>query len=594
MREVTALAPAELATGLHELADRWLLRSTESRAVELRHPLLAEAIRRRLVGPESVDEHRRIATALARSEGASAAEVAEHWQRAGDPSEEIVWRIRAARSAAERFALVQAGAQWRRVLDLWPSWGDTAGSPPIRKVEVYLAAMDALVNVDVATAWEVAQEGMRAVTDPTGADAAEIYQRAADIKGMIGDAEGGLVFADRAIDLHEPHAPSVGYVRALHRREQLLDALGRYAEAGVASSRALAACADVDAPQLLRSILVEQAYCDTTAGDLDGGLVSLDAAARVEMTTPDPMGDIHLAVARTHILMMAGRVGEEVVAAGRPGLKSATAWGLETIPTFLLRANMAKALRLAGEVHRAAELIDPVPVGDQPTYEDLGVQGERASLDMVRGRCGLAVTRYNALTALPATTLANRIEFAENSATVDLWCDRPQAAFDRLLAVLRDSMKTAAAAEVGADLALAARAAADVADASEGTRRDLPEQLQRLLDQAQIDPFAQSGSFEARPAHGAAWRAEMARLAGRPSLELWAETARHWDRLGRMHDAAYCRWRGAQAALATGQGTIALRLLRRAAREAHGHLPLSSVIADTAEEEPRAPRRART
>ena len=88
------------------------------------------------------------------------------------------------------------------------------------------------------------------------------------------------------------------------------------------------------------------------------------------MTTPDPMGDIHLAVARTHILMMAGRVGEEVVAAGRPGLEAAAAWGLETIPTSILRGNMAKALRLAGEVHRAAELIDPVPLGDQPTFED--------------------------------------------------------------------------------------------------------------------------------------------------------------------------------------------------------------------------------
>ena len=100
--------------------------------------------------------------------------------------------------------------------------------------------------------------------------------------------------------------------------------------------------------------------------------------------------------------MMAGRVGEDVAAAGMPGLESATAWGLETIPTFFLRGNMAKALRLAGEVHRAAELIDPVRLGDQPTYEDLGVQGERASLDMVRGRCGQAVTRLDALTALPS------------------------------------------------------------------------------------------------------------------------------------------------------------------------------------------------
>ena len=146
-------------------------------------------------------------------------------------------------------------------------------------------------------------------------------------------------------------------------------------------------------------------------------------------------------------------------------------------------------------------------------------------------------------------------------------------------------MPTAAAAEVGADLALAARAAADVADASGAaveTRRDLHEQLRLLHDQAQIDPFAQSGHFEARPAHGAAWRAEMARLAGKPSLELWAETARHWDRLGRRHDAAYCRWRGAQIALVAGQATTATKLLRRAARDGREHAPLLSAIQQTA------------
>jgi hypothetical protein len=109
------------------------------------------------------------------------------------------------------------------------------------------------------------------------------------------------------------------------------------------------------------------------------------------------------------------------------------------------------------------------------------------------------------------------------------------------------------------------------------------DQLHQLLDQAQIDPFARSGCFEARPAHGAAWAAETARLIGRPSLELWAEATGHWDRLGRPHDAAYSRWRGAQVALAAGQGTVAGRLLRRAARDAREHVPLSFAIADTME-----------
>ena len=128
MSEVTTLASAELAAGLHQLADRRLLHPTGNQDVQLRHPLLAEAIRRRLVRPESIDEHRRLAAALAGTADPAPSEVAEHWQRAGDPAEEIGWRIRAARAAGRRFAAAQEGEQWLRVLELWPEGSDEVGS----------------------------------------------------------------------------------------------------------------------------------------------------------------------------------------------------------------------------------------------------------------------------------------------------------------------------------------------------------------------------------------------------------------------------------------------------------------------------------
>ena len=157
------------------------------------------------------------------------------------------------------------------------------------------------------------------------------------------------------------------------------------------------------------------------------------------------------------------------------------------------------------------------------------------------------------------------------------------------MAVLRESTAADVSVESSGALALAARAAADVADASAlgaAGRRDLLATLQEIHGRAARDPFEPSGFFAARPAHAAAWAAESARLAGRQSLEPWVDAARQWDRLGRPHDAAYCRWRGAQVALAGGQGTIALRLLRRAAGEAREHVPLSSAIAETAEQAP--------
>ena len=56
LADVTTLAPTELTTGLRQLTDRRLLHPSIGHDVELRHPLLAEAIRRRLVGSEAVDE----------------------------------------------------------------------------------------------------------------------------------------------------------------------------------------------------------------------------------------------------------------------------------------------------------------------------------------------------------------------------------------------------------------------------------------------------------------------------------------------------------------------------------------------------------
>ena len=90
-----------------------------------------------------------------------------------------------------------------------------------------------------------------------------------------------------------------------------------------------------------------------------------------------------------------------------------------------------------------------------------------------------------------------------------------------------------------------------------------------------------------RPALARTWTAERSRLAGEASVEQWVEAAGEWDRLARPHDAAYCRWRAAQVALATGRGTVAGTLLERAARDAREHVPLLMAIGETAAE--RAP-----
>jgi hypothetical protein len=77
------------------------------------------------------------------------------------------------------------------------------------------------------------------------------------------------------------------------------------------------------------------------------------------------------------------------------------------------------------------------------------------------------------------------------------------------------------------------------------------------------------------------WDAELARTGRVDACEQWVRAASSWDRVRSPHDAAYCRWRGAQVALRTGQGTLAARLLKRAANDAREHVPLSEAIVRT-------------
>ena len=165
-------------------------------------------------------------------------------------------------------------------------------------------------------------------------------------------------------------------------------------------------------------------------------------------------------------------------------------------------------------------------------------------------------------------------------AAAELWAGRPGAALTRLLGVLDEATGTDVEQQTGECLALVARAAADLAAADPGRRRPLLERLQTLWAQIDFKPDRGPASGHACAATG---KAELARLAGKQSVEVWARAASEWDKLTRPFDAAYCRWRAAQVALTTGQATLAQRLLKRAAQDAREHAPLRAAIRHAAD-----------
>jgi tetratricopeptide (TPR) repeat protein len=479
---------------------------------------------------------------------------------------------------------VQAGEQWRRAFELWPAEAEYAGTPGVRRAEAYLAAILAVEWTDWSAAAAVAEGALAAIGEPRDATEALAFSRIGTIRGDQGDPAAGLALVDQALAVLDPATHPAECAHALLGRQYLLRGLDRIEESDAAAARAVELTADT-APALHRRALAVNAGHDAgRSGRLEEALEGVQTAVRLVPEKPDPAGDLIVAGYHVLALMCAGRGADEVVAAGRPGLESAAAWGLDKIQVLGLLDNMALALMWEGRVREAAELIDPAT--EEPfTPMSWPLYVRRGVLDLLRGRADDATTLLDAVSEMFVMDVANRVERALAAPAADLWCGRPQRAYDRLTSALNESLSIEdPAADIGGLLVLAARAAADMAAESRGDallRATLAHELEDLMARAARDPFDGSGFHSDRPAQRVTWDAELARLSGSPSLERWAKAAAAWDELGRVHDSAYCRWRGAQAALGGGQGTTAARLLRRAERDAQEHVPLLDSIRAT-------------
>jgi hypothetical protein len=590
LEEVTSLPPTDLAAGLHHLADRRLLRSDTSRVVELRHPLLAEAIRRRLVGPEALDTHRRIAVVLSEAGDCEPAEVAVHWGHADDPRQEIVWRIRAARTAARRFAAVQESEQWLRVLELWPDGTHEAGDPPVTRARAHIAAMDALkAAMQFDRAADLSAKVTNRLTDVQPEDRAALLVRAADFRGFRESAVVGLGLVEQALEVLATLEPSEEYVRALDEQHNQLMLLNRCDEAHQVALEAVRAAESIDIPHLHRQMLSLLAWHEADAGDVARGLQTVTTAQMLLPAGADPRGDIRISAFHTDLLLRAGGRADEVEAAGAPGLAAAESAGIAEWQTNRVRSNVSEALTRAGFVGRAAALIDPLT--ELPFDQDRWpLHLERAHLDVLRGLPDAAQARLAPLRSDTSSVLHEaggmliaRIQVVNYVAAIDLWSRIPERAFVLLQEFLDEIVETEIGGLSGPTFVLAARAAADLAerDGRPGVARDHHRSaLGRLRERAPESLFRSTKRADG-PATGESWRAETARLSGVASIPLWTHAASEWDKIDRPHDAAYCRWRGAQDALTMGEGRTAQRLLHRAAQQAGEHVPLATAISET-------------
>ena len=164
LRGATALADDAVDDALRVLAGRRLLRSGGGDEAELAHPLLVDAIERRLVPGEGAEVHARIAEALSSVAGIEPGEIADHWRAAGRPDREVTHRAAAARRANEHFAYQEALEGWLRVLELW----DAGHRDDIELWDILVRALDASIEVGDLESGRALAVGPSASTCRTG------------------------------------------------------------------------------------------------------------------------------------------------------------------------------------------------------------------------------------------------------------------------------------------------------------------------------------------------------------------------------------------------------------------------------------------
>ena len=569
LREATELESGPLADGLRQLADRHLLTSP-GHAVGLRHPLLAEAVRRRCVLVESVEAHRLLATSMAAWEGVSSAEVAAHWEGAHDPERELLWRILAARKAHSRFAAAQEGEQWQRVIALWGE-EHTQSRYGVTLCDVYCSASKALEasgHSDAAAA--LMEEAAERLRDIDGLEKAQLLATLGKTRGFS-DTAAGMRVLEEALEAYRYIPASRGKVDLLFEVANHLRHSGRGAEASPLVADAVELSAHAGFADLERRGLVTQGWEEMMRGDSAIAWEHIEAARRVRGIDPDPTGDIWFGVVVTDALIKTSAPADDVEAAAIEGLRAIDEWGIDTYYSSLLVANLSEAWCKAGQPARVAARIASLTRGPA-SHDRFWLHLQRACIDMLAGDLDTARSRFEELHEMPLPSLANRTEVAHFASECLLWCGDPALTLQRLTVLLERGLPSELSIFQAGLMSRVARAVADLGQVARTT--DLIE----LRSSALIDPFLPGRGPTDGHAHGLTWTAEIARLDGTQSVETWVTAAAEWDSLTRPHDAAYCRWRAAQVALLEGRGTVAARLLKRAASDAREHAPLLAEI----------------
>jgi DNA-binding CsgD family transcriptional regulator/tetratricopeptide (TPR) repeat protein len=578
------------------VADQLLVTRPDQDGYQLRHALLTEVIEADLVPGERARLHAAYARALTEQPeladavpAVAAAEVAVHWDAAGEWTEALPARVRAGLAAERARALAEADEHYQRALTLWervPEPGEPAGlgrvglltragetatftgvpERAIALVERALAGVDRTVE-PVRAAVLLAQLGFARALAGREADALAAFEEAEQL------LEGAPPSAERAGVL-------AGHARTLSLTRHTTQAVARCEEA-IAVARAVGARA------VETHALSTLGVCEDELGELDGSIALHRDARRIAEEVGDAEATVRTYINLSHVLAQAGQ-SHEANDDAREGYQRAHQLGLERATGSYVAGNLAAGLLFTGQWEECGRLTTALLEVD--SWSRFGIHTTRGLLLTRQGEFRAAGREFDQAERLSPP--AQQLSVWVGRAQLALWEGRHDQAARAVAEGLRwiaerDPEGVPAhllclcygpALRLEADRAewAAARRRADEVAAARRRAAPVIAALDRLSDppspQARI-PLVVCGLLLAR--------AEQSRLERGSDPERWRAAAGAWEQLAYPFEAAYARFRQAEALLAGGpHHRQAETVLRRAHQTAValGAVPLRREI----------------
>ncbi len=579
----------EAATGLSEAALPDALRPavaagvlvTDDEAYAFRHALIREAVLAGRLPGERRRWHARLAQVLeadpALALGRAVAEIAHHWQAAGEPARALPAAWRAAADAAGALAYAEQLAMLDRVLELWDVVPDAAGLAGASRLGVLEQAVAAahlagepergVLLADAA----LAEPGIQA--DPVRAFFISERRAAMSLQLRQADVAALREAADRVAG-DGPARPRVLAALA----EQLMDAQ-LADEAYERGEQALAAARRRRDLIAEASALVTVAALSARRGELAAQLPRLaEARAIAEQAGAERL--LMRALQWEASVLEAYGAHERAAEAARRGITVAAAAGLARTSGVVHAANLAEALTSLGRWDEALEVIEHTLSLLPPAGPRLPLLRLAGSIALARGDFDAAAAAlHDARQEAPASggSFGTFEALMLTELEVALLAARGDTA--AALATAGRALETAGARAARLKRFLWPLLATTARVACMATAPGSPDELTALACEvlrlaagraASVQPVSPVGRAHAEAYQAAAGQAtaqqKAGRAAGQQNAAAWEGVASAWEQLGEPYRRAHALLHAAEAALAGGADRSAVaERLRQAA-----------------------------